>query len=175
MAFLLKCLDPTIQQYTLLWGNSLLSHFNPGVKKKKKPSIGSPLIVLSPQHLTELLSYKGSQTLPPSHIFPLQISLIEDLTLTFKTCPPLSHFTLLSPPNDFNLHQPLHSSYSPIPPIFRKNPCQLPHTLGLWMGVPFLMITTALEVIECNSLPPSTTNQQANLIAPTQAFTQAES
>jgi ribonuclease HI len=65
------------------------------IQESKKLTFGSLLTVYSPQSLSELLTYKGLYSMPPSCILSLQVALVEDPTLTFVLCPPLNPATLL--------------------------------------------------------------------------------
>ena len=56
---------------------------------------------------SQLLTYKGLQTLPPSRVLSLQVALIEDPTLTFQSCLPLNISNLLPQLNTD--HSPSHS------------------------------------------------------------------
>jgi hypothetical protein len=53
------------------------------IQESKKLSFGSPLTVYSPHSLSELLTYKGLYSMPPSHVLSLQVALVENPTLTF--------------------------------------------------------------------------------------------
>ena len=68
-------------------------------QKNKKLNFGSSITVFSSHNLSQLLTYKGLQTLPTSKVLSLQVALIEDPTLTFQSCPPLSISNLLPRPN----------------------------------------------------------------------------
>jgi hypothetical protein len=48
--------------------------------------LGSPITVLSSHNLSQLLTYKGLQTLSLSRVLFLQVALIEDSTFTFQSC-----------------------------------------------------------------------------------------
>jgi hypothetical protein len=93
VAFLSKQLDPTTRGWApcfrALEAASLL------IQESKKLTFGSPLTVYSPNSLSELLTYKGLYSMPPSRILSLQVALVVDPTLTFLSCPPLNPATLL--------------------------------------------------------------------------------
>ena len=65
--------------------------------RKNKLTFGLPITVFSSHNLSQLLTYKGLQTLPPSRVLSLQVALIEDPTLTFQSCLPLNISNLLPP------------------------------------------------------------------------------
>lgn len=77
------------------------------IQESKELCIGGPTEVLTP-HLSELLTYKGMQTLQPWLVLALQTALIEDSSISFNTCPPLNPSTLLPLPS--NIHTSI--SYS---------------------------------------------------------------
>jgi hypothetical protein len=65
------------------------------IQRTKKLTFGFPLPVSSSHNLSELLTYKGLYSMPPSHILFLQVALVEDPILTFILYPPLNQATLL--------------------------------------------------------------------------------
>jgi hypothetical protein len=69
------------------------------IQESKKLNFGSSMTVFSSHNLSQLLTYKGLQTLPPSRVLSLQVALIEDPTLTFQSCLPLNISNLLPQPN----------------------------------------------------------------------------
>jgi hypothetical protein len=93
VAYLSKQLNPTIRGWApclrALEAASLL------IQESKKLTFGSPFTVLSPHGLSELLTYKGLHSMPPSRFLSLQVSLVMDPTLTFVPCPWLNPATLL--------------------------------------------------------------------------------
>lgn len=105
VAYLSKKLDHTIQG----WAPCLraLAAAELLIRESKKLTFGSPTTVLSPHHLSHLLTYKGLQTLPPSRVLSLQVALVEDTTLTFQPCPPLNISNLL--PQPVSKYSPSHS------------------------------------------------------------------
>ena len=69
------------------------------IRESKKLNFGSPINVFSSHNLSQLLMYKGLQTLPPFRVLSFQVALIEDPTLTFQTCRPINISNLLPKPN----------------------------------------------------------------------------
>jgi hypothetical protein len=142
-----------------------------------------PITVFSSHNLSQLLTYKGLQTLPPSRILSLQVALTEDPILTFQLCPPLSISNLLPQPNT-NLS--LSHSYTETLEELLPHPSHiqegtLPEAIYTWYthGSSFLhegsrragyAIVSDIKVVEAQALPAHTTNQQAELIALTGAF-----
>lgn len=143
--------------------------------------------MLSSHTLSELLTYKGLQTLPPSRVLSLQVALIEDSTLTFQSCPPLNISNLLPQPN--TNHSLSHSwtetleQLLPHPSHIQEG--TLPQAIYTWYtdGSSFVYegtrkagyaIVSDTEVVEAQALPVHTTNQQAELIALTCAFQLAQ-
>lgn len=153
------------------------------IRESKKLSFGSSITVFSHHNLSHLLTYKGLQTLPPSRVLSLQVALLEDATLTFRTCPPLNISSLLPQPNaDYS---PSHSCTETLEELL-PHPSHiqegtLPQATYTWYtdGSSFLYegtrkagyaIVSDTQVIEAQALPTHTTNQQAELIALTRAF-----
>jgi hypothetical protein len=85
VAYLSKQLDPT----TRGWAPCLrtLAAASLPIRESKKLTFGSHLTVYSSHSLSELLTYKGLHSMPPSRILVLQVALVEDPTLTFISCP----------------------------------------------------------------------------------------
>ena len=146
-----------------------------------------PITVFSSHNLSQLLTYKGLQTLPPSRVLSLQVALIEDPTLTFQSCLPLNISNLLPQPN--TNHSLSHSCTETLEELL-PHPSHiqegtLPQAIYTWYtdGSSFLhegarragyAIVSDTEVVEAQALPAHTTNQQAELIALTCAFQLAE-
>ena len=153
------------------------------IRESKKLTFGASTTVFSHHNLSNLLTYKGLQTLPPSRVLSLQVALMEDTSLTFQGCAPINISNLLPQPNAN--HSPSHSCVEvledllPHPSHIQEGSLsQATHT---WYtdGSSFLCdgarragyaIVSDTEIIEARALPAHTTNQQAELIALTRAF-----
>ena len=140
----------------------------------------------SPHHLIELLTYRGFQTLPPCRILTLQTSLIEDPSLTFATFPPHNLANLLSAqhPSPYTPHSCTQhlSEWVPHPAHLQEGALPQAHYTWFTDGSSFIhnhtriagyAVVSLTEVTEAQTLPSNTTNQQAELIAITRAFTPA--
>ena len=141
---------------------------------KEKQTFGSPITVFSSHNLSQLLTYKGLQTLPPSRVLSLQVALIEDPTLTFQSCLPLNISNLLPQPNtDQSLsHSCTETLEELLPHPSHIQEGTLPQAIYTWYtdGSSFLhegarragyAIVSDTEVVEAQALPAHTTNQQA--------------
>ncbi|XP_076403062.1 uncharacterized protein LOC143267687 [Peromyscus maniculatus bairdii] len=156
------------------------------IRESKKLSFGSSITVFSHHNLSHLLTYKGLQTLPPSRVLSLQVALLEDATLTFRTCPPLNISSLLPQPNaDYSPHSCTETLKELLPHPSHIQESTLPQATYTWYtdGSSFLYegthkagyaIVSDTEVIEAQALPTHTTNQQAELIALTRVFQWAQ-
>lgn len=90
-------LDHTIQEWApclnTLATAELLTH------ESKKLIFGSPRTVFSPCHCHFLPSNSQlSQTLALFQVLCLQVALVEDITLTFQSCPPFTFSNILPQP-----------------------------------------------------------------------------
>ena len=136
---------------------------------------------------SQLLTYKGLQTLPPSRVISLQVALIEDPTLTFQSCLPLNISNLLPRLNtDHSLsHSCTETLEELLPHPSHIQEGTLPQAIYTWYtdGSSFLhegarragyAIVPDTKVVEARALLASTTNQQAKVIALTHAFQLAQ-
>ena len=142
---------------------------------QNSPPYCLPASVLSSHILSQLLTYKDLQILPPSRVLSLQVALIEDPTLTFQSCPPLNISNLLPRPNtDHSLsHSCTETLEELLPHPSHIQEGTLPQAIYTWYtdGSSFLhegarragyTIVSDTEVVEAQALPAHTINQQAN-------------
>ncbi|XP_057631307.1 uncharacterized protein LOC130877762 [Chionomys nivalis] len=157
------------------------------IRESKKLTFGAPTTVFSHHNLSNLLTYKGLQTLPPSRVLSLQVALVEDASLTFQCCPPLNISNLLPQPNvnDSPSHSCVEVLEDLLPHPSHIQEGSLSQATHTWYtdGSSFLCdgtrkagyaIVSDTEIVEAKALPAHTTNQQAELIALTRAFQLAE-
>jgi hypothetical protein len=71
------------------------------IQGSKNLIFGSSMTVFSSHSLSQLLTYKGLQTLPPplTRVLSFEVALVEVPTLTFQSCLPLIISNLLPRPN----------------------------------------------------------------------------
>jgi hypothetical protein len=137
--------------------------------------------------MSELLTYKGLQTLPPSRVLSLQVALIEDPTLTFQSCPPPNISNLFPQPNtDHSLsHSCTETLEELLPQPSHMKEGTLPQVIYTWYtdSSSFLhegarragnAIVSDTKEIEAQALPAHTTNQKADFIALNCAFQLAQ-
>jgi hypothetical protein len=155
------------------------------IQESKKLTFGSPLTVYSPHSLSELLTYKGLYSMPPSHILSLQVALVEDPTLTFVSCPPLNPATLLPLSSTPLVHScpEILKELLPCPDHIQEGTLSQADYTWFIGGSSFIhngqqragyAIVSDSAIIEACPLPLGTTSQKAELTALARALTLAK-
>jgi ribonuclease HI len=155
------------------------------IQESKKLTFGSPLTVYSPHSLSELLTYKGLDFMPPSRILSLQVALVEDPTLTFISCPPLNSATLLPLSSTPLVHScpEILEELLPCPDHIQEGTLSRADYTWFIDGSSFVhngqrragyTIMSDSTIIEAHPLPLGTTSQKAELTALARALTLAK-
>jgi hypothetical protein len=183
VAYLSKQLDPTTREWApclrALAASSLL------IQESKKLTFESPLTVYSPHNLSELFTYKGLYSMPPSHILSLQVALVKDPTLTFVSCAPLNPATLLPLSSIPLVHScpEILKGLLPCPDHIQEGTLSQADYTWFIDGSFFIhngqqragyAIVSDCAVIEARPLPLGTTSQKAELTALDRALTLAK-
>jgi ribonuclease HI len=179
VAYLSKKLDPTVWG----WGPCLraLSATYVLVQESKKLTFGGTITIVSPHHLVELLTYKGLRTLAPCWILSLLVSFLHDSSITLHACSSLNPATLLPTSTTMPTHYCVETleALLPCPSHIQEGPQQGSTYTWFTDGSSYVeggvwragyAIVSLTQTIEAQPLPPSTTNQQAELFAVTRAF-----
>jgi ribonuclease HI len=156
------------------------------IKESKILTLGSPITVLSSHNLTQLLTYTGLYTLPPSRVLSFQVVLIEvphspsnhtlllifpifilDLIFTTPYLCTENLKELLPHPSyiqEDTLSQVIYNWYTDRSLFYIKGQEKLAG----------YAIVSDTKVVEAQAFPTHITNQQAELIALTRAFQLAQ-
>ncbi|XP_053074642.1 uncharacterized protein LOC128314825 [Acinonyx jubatus] len=180
IAYLSKQLDPTIRGWELCL--RALEAAATLTQEAFKLTLHCPLTVLSPHHLSDLLTHKALAHFSPSGIQLFHLLFIENPEISLQLSPRLNPATLLPQINPKDTSQPPFHSCTELIDIFSKPPSNLKDLLltspdlNLFVDGSSLVdckghrravytVVTLNQTLETQTLSTGTTSQKAELTA----------